>query len=180
MKNKFLLFYILTTLISCSKMEEKNVEIVLECRGKTMYSQNSSKWNREKISSYETVEVYEIKNDIENKNGKKWSFKKGNNRYFDEVGESSTQPGNPNWYRNLSVSDTEILLTKSGGNGFDEKKKDNDGMNQKKEYRDENKINRVSGDWVENNTTRTEWKDGSWLTISWYTTGKCEKGIKKF
>ena len=180
MKNQFVIFCLLTTLISCSKIEEKDVEIVLECRGKTQYSQNSSQWNREKISTYETVEVYEIKKDIETKNGKKWSFKNGNHRYFDDIGDSTTQPGNPNWYRSVSVTDSEIILIKRGGNGFDEKKKDNNRMNQKMEYRDENKINRISGEWIENNITKTEWKDGSWFTNSWYTTGKCEKGIKKF
>jgi len=180
MKIIFQLLILNFVLVSCSKFEDKDVEITLDCRGKTFFTQGSSSWSKERVSSYDSVEVFEINNKFKTQDGRKWSFKKGNFTYMNEVGDGPNQPGHPNWYRNVSVSDTEITLSKSGTTGFDEKKTDNDRMNQRDEYRDELKINRISGEYTDDNSSKTTWKDGSWVSLRWFTKGSCTKGEKKF
>lgn len=164
-----------------SKEETLSKELLVECRGKTIFTQNSAKWDKERGEVYETTKVYQLRNNWPTRNREKsWYIDDGNIVWFPENGDDPKQPGHPHWYRNISVTNTEISFSKSGYNDFDKNKPLSDGLNQKNEYQGQLTINRISGEWEDVNTNTTYWNDGSWLTTRWHTTGSCKKGEKKF
>ena len=180
MKLSIYIFIPFLIIIFSSRVDAKNVDIKIECKGKVYETKNSLRWSSEQNIIFNTTQVYRISNFPDSKGKDNWVFKNGISIYSNIEGNDPRQPGNPNWYRNVNVTDDLISVIISGGNDFNEGKVLDEGMNQKHEYRHTIKINRITGEWTEENINKTSWKDGSWLTIDGITKGNCQKGTQKF
>lgn len=168
------------TLNSCSENKIKEEQIILECKGKRTYKGNSSNWVREKISSYDVSEVYEFNNFFSTNKKEEWSFSDTKRVFTNSDGKNNIGSKKYENFTNISVGDREIFVTISGGSDFDTDEKIKLSDNQRNQYSREIIINRISGVWEEKDINKTFWKDGSTLTMNYFTTGKCEKGTKKF
>lgn len=161
-------------------VESKEAHIKIECRGKIYEKSNSSNWSSEVNRTSEVVKIYTLSNSPDSKGKDYWYFDSGFSVYTNANSNVPNQPGNPYWYRNIFVTYDEISIVISGGNDFDNNKKNDDSSNQKHEYRREIRINRISGDWTEKSKRKTAWRDGGWLTDDDNTYGKCQKGTQRF
>ena len=180
MKLFIYIFIPFLTILFGSRVNAKNVDIKIECRGKVYQTQNALSWSGEQNTIYDIAQVYKILNFPDSKGKDNWSFENEISIYSNTEGNDPRQPGNPNWYRNINVTDDLISVIISGGNDFNEGKVIDERMNQKSEYRHTIKINRITGEWTEENIRKTSWRDGRWLTNDRLTKGNCQKGIQKF
>jgi hypothetical protein len=177
----FIYFFIpFLTILFCSRVDAKNVDIKIECKGKVYQTKNALSWSSEQNIINDKTQVYRIRNFPDSKGKDNWSFENEISIYSNTEGNDPRQPGNPNWYRNVNVTDDLISVIISGGKDFNEGKVSDERMNQKSEYRHTIKINRITGEWTEEDISKTSWKDGSWLSIDGITKGICQKGTQKF
>lgn len=149
MKKLFLSIMVpLSLIVTGSRVESKDLNIKIECRGKVYLKENSSNWGSEKNSVNDVVRVYTF-GDMSTIQGKSdWWFDSGYSVYSNTKSSDPNQPGNPYWYRFISVTNDDISIVISGGNDFEKNKKSNDDTNQKHEYRREIRINRITGEWT--------------------------------
>jgi hypothetical protein len=173
-------FFTFSLLVSCSENKINKEELILECKGKRTYRGSSSNWSNEKISTYEISEVYEFSKFIGIKNNYEWSFSDTKRVHLNSDGKNVIDSKKFENYTNIVVGEKEIFVTISGSSDFDPDEKIKPSNNQKNQYSREIIINRISGIWDEKDINKTIWKDGSTLNMNYFTTGKCEKGTKKF
>ena len=162
------------------RLDAKNVDIKIECKGKVYITKNALRWSSEQNIVYDVAQVYKIRNFPDSKGKDNWGFENDISIYSNKEGNDPRQPGNPNWYSNVNVTDDLISVIISGGKDFNEGKVTDEGMNQKSEYRNAIKINRITGEWTEEYFSKTSWRDGRWLTNDRLTKGNCQKGFQKF
>jgi hypothetical protein len=180
MKNVIVSTLLFSNFIFLSSVHSMDKNIKIECSGKNYLKENSKNWGREENSVTNIVSVYGLSNMSQSKNKSDWWFDSGNSIYTNKKDNDPNQPGNPYWYRDINVSHDYIFIVISGGKDFDKNKKNEDGMNQKNEYRREIRINRITGEWIEKSIDKTFWKDGGWLTMENNIFGKCQKGVQRF
>ncbi len=178
MNKLFLIFSIvISSLFGCSKKEAPVELIKLECHGKTYRTSNSDKWRSKHVESYDVTKIYTLRNNgVENT----WTLGEGDSLWYNKVENDPNQPGHPHWSWIISVRDDEIIFLRTGHQDFDKSKSLNDGMNQKNEYRDRLTINRITGEWIIDDNSKTTWGNSSWLTTNNLTKGTCKKAEKKF
>lgn len=176
----FISFFCFLTLNSCSENKIKEEQLILECKGKRTYKGNSSNWKSQQISNYDVSKVYEFKNFFSTNKKIEWSFNDTKHIYTNSNGKNNIGSKKYEDYTNITVDDKEIYVTISGSSDFDTDEKIKLRDNQRNEYSREIIINRISGVWEEKDINKTLWKDGSTLNMNYFTTGKCEKGTKKF
>lgn len=175
------IFISFLTILSGPSVYAKNVDIKIECSGKVYKKENALTWSAEKNIIYDLTTVYRIRNYPDSQGKDNWSFEDNNIAIFRNTeGNDPRQPGNPKWYRNIYVTDDVISIIISGSNDFKKEKVVDEGRNQKREYRRTIRINRITGEWSEEDTSKTSWRDGSWLTYDGITKGNCQKGFQKF
>ena len=104
------IFIPLLTILFGSRINAKNIDIKIECRGKVYQTQNSLRWSNEQNIIYDKTQVYRIRNFPDSKGKDNWSFENEISIYSNTEGNDPRQQGNPNWYRNVNVTDDLISV----------------------------------------------------------------------
>lgn len=168
------------TILFGSRVDAKNTDIKIECRGKVYKKENALTWSGEKNIVYDVAKVYRVRNHPDAKGQDNWIFEDNISIYSNKISNDSRQPGNPKFYRNIYVTDDEISVIISFSKDFKKENVIDEKLNKKFEYSRTIKINRITGEWTEEDISKTSWRDGRWLTNDGITTGNCQKSTQKF
>lgn len=161
----------------------EETSLLLVCKNKIYITHDSKRNGVSYEGPYDDSRVIELKSHVFKENDHEsvlWTLTKDNIEMITGISKNTEQSGKPWWNHLLTVDDKAISYIQRGGNDFDNTKSDDPGMNQKHEYDSELKINRVTGEFKDENFMKTYWKDGTWLSDSYMEIGNCEKASAKF